>query len=50
MIRGVIMFQVEFYESKDGRQPVVEFLDSLDPKGFSTFSILERELLLQMAL
>ena len=26
------MFQVEFYESKDGKQPVVEFLDSLDPK------------------
>ena len=26
------MFQVEFYESKDGKQPVVEFLDSLNPK------------------
>ena len=25
-------FQVEFYETKDGRIPVQEFLDSLDPK------------------
>ena len=27
-----MQFQVEFYETEDGRIPVREFLDSLDPK------------------
>ena len=26
------MFQVEFYETEDGKQPVTDFLDSLDDK------------------
>ena len=26
------MFQIEFYETKDGKQPVSDFLDSLDKK------------------
>ena len=26
------MFQLEFYETKDGKAPVTEFLDSLEPK------------------
>jgi len=25
-------FKVEFYESDDGKEPIVEFLDSLDDK------------------
>jgi len=25
-------FEIEFYSSKDGREPVAEFLDSLDSK------------------
>ena len=26
------MFQVEFYETQDGKKPVADFLDSLDDK------------------
>ena len=26
------MFQISFYETEDGKQPVVDFLDSLEPK------------------
>ena len=26
------MFDIEFYETEDGKKPVEEFLDSLDPK------------------
>ena len=25
-------FEIEFYSSEDGSEPVAEFLDSLDPK------------------
>ena len=34
MAQGEIdcMFQLEFYESEDGKTPVTDFLDSLDPK------------------
>ena len=31
--RGKIMaFEIEFYSTEDGREPVADFLDSLDPK------------------
>jgi phage-related protein len=31
--RGILMaFEIEFYSSEDGREPVAEFLDSLDSK------------------
>ncbi|MBE5901779.1 MAG: type II toxin-antitoxin system RelE/ParE family toxin [Lachnospiraceae bacterium] len=30
--KGVCMFQIEFYETKDGQRPIEEFLDSLDDK------------------
>ena len=26
------MYQVEYYETSDGKQPVIEFLESLDTK------------------
>ena len=26
------MFRIEFYETEDGKQPIIEFLDSLDNK------------------
>ena len=29
---GQMQFQVEFYETEDGRTPTQEFLDSLEPK------------------
>ena len=29
---GALMFTVEFYETSNGDNPVVDFLDSLDPK------------------
>jgi phage-related protein len=31
--KGIYMaFEIEFYSSEDGREPVAEFLDTLDPK------------------
>ena len=30
--KGLAVFELELYETEDGKEPVVEFLDSLDPK------------------
>lgn len=30
--KGATLFELELYETEDGKEPVAEFLDSLDPK------------------
>ena len=30
--KGITVFELEFYSTEDGKEPVAEFLDSLDSK------------------